>query len=50
MTRFTFAFHNIVVHPVCGLLWLIGAQRLGDWLHGVSDEHYTHDSLKSGEQ
>lgn len=34
VTALCFAFHNIVIHPVCGVLWLIGANRLADRLHG----------------
>lgn len=34
MTALRFAFHNIVIHPICGVLWLVGATRLADWLHG----------------
>ncbi len=26
-------FHNVVVHPACGVLWFVGATKLGDRLH-----------------
>jgi hypothetical protein len=35
MTRLAFALHNIVIHPICGVLWFVGARRAGDWLHGL---------------
>ena len=25
--------HNIVAHPIAGVLWLFGFQRAGDWIH-----------------
>lgn len=25
--------HNVVVHPVCGLLWFVGFERAADRLH-----------------
>lgn len=25
--------HNLIVHPVAGLLWCFGLKRWGDWLH-----------------
>jgi hypothetical protein len=28
--------HNCVAHPVAGVLWLVGADALGDWLHDVT--------------
>lgn len=31
-------FHNTVVHPVCGVLWALGATRLADWLHSMTYE------------
>ncbi len=34
MTALRFAFHNIVIHPICGVLWLIGATTLADRIHG----------------
>jgi hypothetical protein len=34
MTALRFAFHNIVIHPICGVLWFLGAARLADRLHG----------------
>lgn len=31
-----FLFHNAVMHPICGLLWFVGADRVADWLHDFS--------------
>ena len=28
--------HDAVAHPICALLWLVGLQRAGDWLHDVT--------------
>jgi hypothetical protein len=25
--------HNCIVHPLAGVLWLVGLPELGDWLH-----------------
>lgn len=27
-------WHNCIVHPVAGLCWILGADRLGDRIHG----------------
>lgn len=35
MSRLALAFHNIVIHPICGVLYLVGATRLGNWLHDL---------------
>jgi len=32
--RLRMAWHNIVVHPIAGICWLLGFERLGDWIHG----------------
>ena len=32
------AWHNIVVHPIAGILWLLGLQRAGDWFHGTDTD------------
>lgn len=34
--RLAFAFHNCVMHPLCGLLWLAGADRLANRLHNAT--------------
>lgn len=26
-------FHNVVVHPVAGVLWFVGLTAAGDWVH-----------------
>jgi hypothetical protein len=36
LLRFKNAFHNVVLHPIAGLLWLLGLQRAGDWFHGTN--------------
>lgn len=33
MKSIRFALHNIVVHPICGVMWLIGLKRLPNWMH-----------------
>jgi hypothetical protein len=25
--------HNLIAHPIAGLLWLFNLERLGDWVH-----------------
>lgn len=35
MNRLRNAWHNIVIHPIAGVLWLFGCQRCGDWVHGA---------------
>ncbi len=32
--RWLNAWHNIVIHPLAGVCWLLGFERWGDWLHG----------------
>jgi hypothetical protein len=34
MQRLKNAWHNIVIHPVAGVLWLFGFETWGDWVHG----------------
>jgi hypothetical protein len=29
-------FHNAIIHPICGVLWWVGATSLADWLHEVT--------------
>lgn len=31
--RLVNARHNLIAHPVAGVCWLFGFQRLGDWIH-----------------
>lgn len=33
MRKIRFALHNIIVHPICGVLWLVGFEKLPDWMH-----------------
>lgn len=31
--------HNVVIHPIVGLIWFLGYDRLGKIIHGIwSDE------------
>ena len=34
MIRLKNAWHNIVIHPIAGLFWLVGWQSMGDYIHG----------------
>ena len=27
------ARHNLIAHPIAGILWLFGFEKLGDWVH-----------------
>jgi len=36
VTNLLWLFHNTIIHPICGLLWHLGAERLGDWLHDLT--------------
>ncbi len=27
------ARHNLIAHPIAGLLWLLGYESEGDWVH-----------------
>ena len=27
------ARHNLVAHPIAGILWLFGFEQAGDWVH-----------------
>lgn len=31
-------FHNVLVHPICGVLWFLGAETWGDRLHATHPE------------
>ncbi len=33
MSSLGYLVHDVVAHPVCGLLWIFGARTVGDWLH-----------------
>lgn len=36
-TKLAWVFiHDVLAHPVCGLLWILGFSKAGDWLHEVS--------------
>jgi hypothetical protein len=32
-----FLVHNLVAHPLAGLAWFVGAERLGDWIHDFGE-------------
>ncbi len=32
-----FLVHNVVFHPLAGLCWVLGWDRLGDALHGLGE-------------
>ena len=34
MTKLNNFIHNCVLHPLMGLCYLLGMQKLGDWVHG----------------
>jgi len=31
--RLTNFRHNMVAHPIAGMLWLFGFEQAGDWVH-----------------
>jgi hypothetical protein len=33
-TKISNAVHNLFIHPLAGLAWLFGFEKLGDWIHG----------------
>jgi hypothetical protein len=33
--RISNAIHNCVLHPVAGVLWLLGSERMGDFIHDI---------------
>lgn len=49
MTALRFAFHNIVIHPICGVLWLFGATTLADHIHGDHPVINPAQALPDGE-
>jgi hypothetical protein len=28
--------HNLIGHPVAGILWALGAEHAGDWVHDAT--------------
>lgn len=32
----TWLVHNLIVHPICGVLWFVGFVRVPDHIHEVS--------------
>ncbi len=31
--RLAMVRHNLIAHPVAGVLWLLGFEKAGDWVH-----------------
>jgi hypothetical protein len=31
--RLAWLTHNLIAHPVAGVLWALGFDRAGDWIH-----------------
>lgn len=31
--RLGFLVHDVLAHPFCGWCWIVGLDRLGDWVH-----------------
>lgn len=36
MLKIKMLWHNLVLHPLAGMLWFVGLTRAGDWVHGGS--------------
>ena len=34
--RFSYCFHNIVGHPVAEILWVLGFEKAGDYVHDIT--------------
>lgn len=34
--RVGYFVHDVLAHPLCGLLWIVGARLAGDWLHDLT--------------
>lgn len=34
--RVGYFVHDVVAHPLCGLLWIFGANSVGNWLHDLT--------------
>lgn len=33
MRRLMNARHNLIAHPIAGILWLLGFEKTGNWIH-----------------
>lgn len=33
MEKLKFLLHNTIIHPICGVMWFFGLEKLPDWLH-----------------
>ena len=36
MTRLGYLIHDALAHPLCAVLWIVGAKALGDRLHDAT--------------
>ena len=36
MSALGYFVHDCLAHPVCGLFWVFGSDRFGDWLHDIT--------------
>ena len=36
MSRWGIFLHDGLAHPICAVLWIVGLQRFGDWLHDTT--------------
>jgi hypothetical protein len=34
MKKLSNLWHNCVAHPLAGVCWFVGLEKLGDWIHG----------------
>lgn len=39
MQRLTFLGHNLIIHPIAGLLWFLGLDRVAEVLHSLGAPH-----------
>lgn len=46
--RLRTAYHNCVLHPLAGLLWFLGLQAAGDWVHGEPKPRWWVVSFEPG--
>ena len=41
--RLWILIHDGLAHPICAALWILGINRLGDWLHEVTVHPLNYD-------
>ena len=51
--KFWFFIHDVIIHPICGILWILGLDKWGDWLHDITvnevnygDETWSPEDMK----